>query len=343
MKIPKPRKLPSGKWNISMSLGGENVSITRPAKEECIHEAEQIKAKYRAGKWAKTPSCDMTIEEILELYIKEKSKVLSPSTICEYKSIQSNRFQSIKKKKPSAIKDWQSVIDNEMKDGIKAKTVRNAWGLLSPALERVGYPVPKVTLPKVASSTRPWLDPEQVRVFIDAVHGHPCEVPALLALHGLRRSEILGLTWDKVDLKTGMIRVEGSAVIGDGGKLVFKETNKTKKSRRVVPIMIPELKDALESVPEKNRVGLVYAKTPTLIWEQINLICEKHGLPKPGVHGLRHSFASIALHVGMSQQETMLIGGWEDSGTMNKIYQHISDADKLKAENKLKEFFKKPV
>jgi hypothetical protein len=35
----------------------------------------------------------------------------------------------------------------------------------------------------------------------------------------------------------------------------------------------------------------------------------------------------------------MLIGGWEDAGTMHRIYEHISAADRLKAENKIAQFF----
>lgn len=31
--------------------------------------------------------------------------------------------------------------------------------------------------------------------------------------------------------------------------------------------------------------------------------------------------------------------GWEDAGTMHKIYEHISDSDRIKQENKIAQFF----
>ena len=341
MKVPKPRKLKSGKWFIQLRLDGVSIPVTADTETECINQATLIKAEYKAGKRkARTAAGGETLGAVLDSYIKARSKVLSPSTIKAYKSIRKHRFSEYQEKKLSAIKNWQAVIDDEIDDGMKAKTVKNGWSLVCAALEHVGYPVPSVRLPKIVQAERPWLDADQVRIFVKALHGKKCEIPALLALHSLRRSEILGLTWDRVDLKKGTIRVEGARVFGPDGKLVYKETNKTKNSRRTVPIMIPELKKALQAIPEEARTGYVVTMHPTKMRETINAVCEANGLPATGVHGLRHSFASVAHHVGMPEQEAMLIGGWEDAQTMHKIYEHISTADRLKSENKIAEFFK---
>ena len=59
-----------------------------------------------------------------------------------------------------------------------------------------------------------------------------------------------------------------------------------------------------------------------------------------GVHGLRHSFASLAFHLGLTEQETMELGGWSDYNTMRKIYTHLAAADRLKSQNKMAAFFK---
>lgn len=341
MKIPEPRLLKSGNYFIQLRLNGESIPITAETKTECKKIAELTKAEYRNEiNKPKATRSKLTLGELIDAYIENRSKVLSPSTINGYKTIRKNRFQTYINKKPSAIKDWQAVIDAETEDDVSPKTIKNSWALVESALKYHKLYVPEVKLPTIVQSTRPWLDAEQIKVFIKAVNGKPCEIPALLALHSLRRSEILGLTWDKIDLKAKTIRIEGSAVVGEDNKLVYKKTNKSKNSRRTVPIMIPELETALAAVPESKRKGKIYTKTPTLIWEQVNNICRKNNLPEVGVHGLRHSFASLAHHVGLPEQEAMLIGGWEDAQTMHKIYEHISNADKLKAENKISEFFK---
>ena len=339
MKVPEPNKLPSGNYNIMLRLGGQNYSVTKANPTECKNAAQLIKSEYLAGKRRKR--VEMTLDDAMEKYIASRRKVLSPSTINGYECIKKTRFQNYINKKPDDIKDWQTVINDELESGVSAKTMKNSWAFLCSALQYVGFTTPKVKLPQIVNASRPWLDADQVKVFIKAIKGHPCEIPALLALHSLRRSEILGLTWDKIDLANDTIRVEGSAVIGSENKLVYKDTNKTKKSRRTVPIMIPELKSALTAVPEAERTGKLYKKSPTLIWEQVNRICEKNNLPQVGVHGLRHSFASIAFSsaVGMTEREVMEIGGWEDYQTVHKIYEHLSDRHRKEAAQKFSKFF----
>lgn len=357
MKVPKARQLSSGNWFIQLRLNGVSVPITAETETECESLAYMEKAKHNRQKaldkkvqanLSKAAGPDRkgkTVGDIMDSYIKSREKVLSPSTINGYKCVRKNRFKKYIDKKPSAIRDWQAVIDAEVEDGVSAKTIKNSWALLAAAFEHSKLPVPDVKLPKVSQSTRPWLDTDQIRVFVKAVKGKPCEIPALLALHSLRRSEILGLSWDKIDLDKNLIKVEGSAVIGADNKLVYKETNKTKKSRRTVPIMIPELKTALTAIPKEKRTGKLYDKTPTLIWEQVNLVCEKNGLPKVGVHGLRHSFASLAFssEVGMTEREVMEIGGWEDYQTVHKVYEHLSDKNRKEAEQKFAKFFSQPT
>lgn len=340
MKTPKPRRLKSGSYNIRLRLSGEEISITRATATECRKEAELIKAEHRNGKrLTQSAAQNKTLDKLMEEYIESRKKVLSPSTIAGYNVIRNNRFSAFTTKTPAQIKKWQDLIDKEVDSGITAKTVRNAWSLLCASLEYAKIPAPSIALPPVIKSTREWLDADQVKTFIKAMEGNDYEIPALLALHSLRRSEIFGLTWDKIDLKKNVIRVEGSVVQETGGNLVFKETNKTKNSRRTIPIMIPRLKELLKAVPKEKRIGRIYTAPQNYLWKEINAVCESNGLPKIGVHGLRHSFASLAHHVGMPEQEAMLIGGWEDPGTMHRIYEHISEADRIKQENKIAQFF----
>ena len=342
MKLPKARKLKSGTWYIQLRLGGESIPVTGSTERECNNNARLIKSEYKAGKKIEKISRkdEQTLQSITEKFINSRKAVLSPATIAGYETIKDNRFKDYMDKKPSEITDWQQVINDEVKTGISGKTLKNSWSLIAAALKDNNIKVPVVKLPQIVQESRPWLDAEQIKTFIKAVKGKDCEIPALLALHSLRRSEILGLTWEKIDLKNNIIHVEGSAVPGEKNRLVYKETNKTKNSRRNVPLMIPALKKAILAIPEEQRKGRIYTRYQNILWRDINRICRENGLPEVGVHGLRHSFVSLAHHVGMPEQEAMLIGGWEDAKTMHKIYEHISDADRIKAENKIKEFFK---
>ena len=342
MKLPTAKKLPSGNYFIRLRLDGVSIPITAATEKECINQARLIKAEHKAGKRIErtSPKQEPTLDKIVQDFIDSRKAVLSPATISGYNVIKKNRFQFYMDKKPSDIKSWQQVINDEVKTGISAKTLKNSWALIASSLDYYGIKPPAVKMPQIIQKPRPWLDAEQVKTFVAAIKGKDCEIAALLALHSLRRSEILGLTWDKIDLKNNTIRVEGSAVPGEHNRLIYKPTNKTKNSRRIVPIMIPELKTAIQAIPEDKRQGLVYTTYRNMLWRDINRICKANNLPEVGVHGLRHSFASLAHHVGLPEQDAMLIGGWEDAQTMHKIYEHISDADRIKAQNKITEFFK---
>ena len=340
MKTPTPKKLPSGSWNVRMRLGGENYSITRLTKTECRNAAIEAKALYKNGKLRKEKKVEeKTIEKIIDDYVDSRRKTLSPSTIAGYKSVKKNAFQPYLKKKPSEIKKWQDLIDGEIKKGLNAKTVRNRWSLLESALKYSNVHVPNVSLPQTVKAIHPWLDDNQIKRFCEAIRGNEFEIPMLLALHSLRRSEIFGLDWESVDLKNNIIHVKGSVVRDEHNTLVHKKENKTVESQRDISIMIPRLKVLLESVPKAKRKGKLYTQPENYLWAEINRICRENNLPEIGCHGLRHSFCSLAAHVGMSEAECMAIGGWKSPDVMRRIYQHISDADKLKAENKVAQFF----
>lgn len=338
MKVPEPRKLDSGTWFIQLRLGGESVPVTASTEKECRDKATLIKAEYKAGK-KKLIALDskLTLSQAIDNYINTKSNTLSPSTLRGYRTIQNNRFSPVMNKPISSVNDWQSVCNTEAKL-CSPKTLKNAWHFVASVLRENQVDFTKVALPQVPEFDSPWLEPDQISIFVKAVEGQSCEIPALLALLSLRRSEICALTWENIDLKKKFIAVKGSMVPDETHKFVIKNTTKTKASNRIVPIMIPALLTALEKV--ENKTGNVVSGSPNTIAKRINNICTNAGLPCVGVHGLRHSFASLGYHLNMPEKQCMLIGGWTDSGTMHKIYTHLAAKDTQKYENAMADFYK---
>lgn len=338
MTVPEPRKLSSGNWFIQLRLGGESVPVTAPTTKECRDTAMLIKAEYKAGKREiQKNKANPTLRQAIDSYIDARSNTLSPSTIRGYKIISKNRFQDVMDKKIRDIKDWQGICNKEAKN-MSAKSLKNSWYLIASALREAGENAPNIKLPQVVAEEHPYLAPEQIEPFIKAVKGEKCEIPALFGLSSLRCSEMCALTWDNIDLKKQCIYVSGSAVYDKDNKLVQKKTNKNDSSRRYVPIMIPELTAALTAIKNKN--GLVISQRPNTIFRQVNAVCEKNGFPLIGVHGLRHSFASLAYHLGMPKKIAMQIGGWSDYDTMRKIYTHLSQKDVDKYADEMKQFYK---
>lgn len=334
MKVPEPRKMSSGNYYIQLRLNGVSIPVTAPTAAECKRQAALIKAEHKAGRRAVRSLTDITLAEGIEEYIASQTNVISETTIRGYESIKRNRFPSVMHKPLNRVQNWQAVINNEAKN-FSAKTVENGWSLVASVMKMYDMPVPKVRLPQVVNNEKEWLTPEQIPIFIEAVKDKSWAVAALLGLHSLRRSEIYGVAQTNgIDLKNNVIHVRGACVYNSENKFIYKKTNKNKSSARDVPIMIPLLSDLLKSGAE------ITPCAPNTLRRQINKVCEENGLPQVGIHGLRHSFASLAYHLGWSEKDTMTIGGWSDANTMRKIYTHLSELDKQKRANAMTEFYK---
>lgn len=339
MKYPKAKKLPSGKWHCRVRVQGRDVSITCQTKDEAVAEAMAIKAGIRQGvmnEHARRRS--LTVYQAMDEYIEARQNVLSPSTIRGYRIIQKHRFQQYRNYRIGdiSVAKWQKIVNEEARL-CSAKTLKNAWYFMASVINETTMTRISVRLPQVVLKDKPFLTAEQIPVFVEALKGKSFEIPALLALSSLRRSEIWALDWEDFNLGNGTVRIAGSAVMGEDNKLKQKITNKNLTSNRTIPI-IPPLEEALRRTPHPQ-TGLVVRTAPNTLYCQINRLCGQLGLPKVGVHGLRRSFASLAYHLNLSEEVTMRIGGWSDIFTMRKIYTKISDKDINDQTARLKAFF----
>lgn len=323
LNIPKIIQLPSGSYSTKVMVDGIRHTITKDTQEECAAEATAI--KYRAKEAKKTgKKITLTLSDSIDAYIEARVGSLSPSTIYSYKGYKNNCFQSMMKADvfSTTNEQWQSAIKRESV-GKSPKYISNVWGLVSAAILESTGTKPRVNLPAKEKNERPFLDPDQILIFVDAIKGETIEIAALLAISSLRRSEIKGLKWESVNLEKDIITISGAMVYTEAG-MAYKKQNKTKKSTRTIPI-IPPLKEALMAAERTSEYVVPY--NGSWIYQRINEICEANGLPLVGVHGLRHSFASLAYHLQIPQKITMEIGGWSDPGTVDRIYTHLAQKD----------------
>ncbi len=155
MKVPEPRKLPSGTWFIQLRLNGVSVPVTASTAKACKHQAELIKAEHRAGKRIQRRDLP-TLRKAIDNYINARVNVLSPSTVDGYRRIQKNRFQAVMDK-PISGDGWQALINKEKAGGASPKTIRNAYRFIVSVLTENGIQPGKVTLPALDGNTRAWL------------------------------------------------------------------------------------------------------------------------------------------------------------------------------------------
>ncbi len=333
-KKPMARQLPSGSWFCRVRIDGKDISVTKDTREAA--EAEAMAIKYGIINAKDAPKGKKSLSQAIADYIELRKQSLSPSTIYAYERYKENCFQSMMHVDVFKTTDeqWQAAIKRESK-GHSPKYMANVWGLISAAINEATGRKPIVKLPAKEQNRRPYLDPDQIETFVQAIKGESIEVAALLELSSLRRSEMLAVKWSDVDLDRRTICIRGAKVYGSDG-MVHKRQNKTKASTRTIPI-IPPLLDALKAT--EHRGDYVVTLNGSWIYTRINEICAANNLPQVGNHGLRHSFASLAYHLQIPEKIAMEIGGWADDGTMRKIYTHLAQKDIAERAQDFSNFF----
>ena len=345
MKVPKAIKVSSGNWYIRMRLGGQNVSVTAPTQKQCTRDAAAIKAQWLADKrlppQPEEPKQSMTLTAAIDAYIAAKDKTLSPSTLRGYLAIQKHRFQSIMSRPVDEIQDaeWQGIINDELTLA-SPKTVVNAFKFLRTVIrQQTGHEIPldELTLPAVAPAETAFLTAEEIPKFVEQIKDSRVAVGALLALSSLRISEIYALNWEDIPQNPDFIRVSGAVVRGKDAAWIRKRQNKNRTSTRSVPILIPELSEAIERLRKPSGPVMDYDQDTLRVG--VHKACKRAKITDVTVHGLRHSFASLAYHLQVPEKIAMEIGGWSDPGTMHKIYTHIAQSDITRYRNAMAEFY----
>ena len=316
IRVPVPRRK-GNKWYSQVIIGDERVYISANSEEEYYAKAKAAKTHQIEIK--KSPA-KMTLGEAIDSYLKANDNTLSPSTLKAYKSYRKCRFVKYADKTLENI-DFQRMVNAEAKDK-SAKTVRNAWRLVTASMRYKGVEPPTINLPKPPKKERPWLDFEQIQAFYAAVKGKDCELAALLALNGLRRSELLYLSADDIDLTDDIIHVRGAKVFSPSGAIVDKNTTKNATSTRDVKIIIPRLRDLL-----RDKKGILITTHPNTLHSQINAVCRDAKLPKVGFHGLRHSYISLGFHLGVQDLTIANQVGHATVSTTHNIYRHLAQKD----------------
>jgi integrase len=196
-------------------------------------------------------------------------------------------------------------------------------------LERVRAPRPR------AHEVVP-IDPDHVRMLLEAARGSRLEVPvALAAVTGLRRGELLALRWRNVDLDRGSLFVAEALEQTKMHGVRFKAP-KSKSSRRTIPLA-PETVDMLRTYKSRQDDERRQAR-----WYVDNdlVFCNVDGEPWPpdsftslfgklarGIglkgfrfHDLRHSFASLTLADGRPIKEVQTLMGHSTANTTLSVY-----------------------
>lgn len=170
----------------------------------------------------------------------------------------------------------------------------------------------------------------------------------LLAFSGCRIGEVLALTWKDINFTTNELSINKTIAKGEG--YYVSQTPKTKSSNRKIILdkkTISQLKRwKLEQVKFLFKLG--YSKPAFIFTNEQNkftinqavadryaLYRERAELPYIGLHGFRHTHASMLYNAGADHKEVQERLGHANIKTTMDTYTHLTDDKKEETTQKL--------
>lgn len=158
--------------------------------------------------------------------------------------------------------------------------------------------IDKETLPKPKHKAKQAavLTGDQIRAYMTAAMASPQAPALLLCLCGLRRGEALGLRWEDVDLQQSVIHIRQQRYRVKGAYVTARLKSEHSQRSLLLPPMIVDL---LRRWP-RSLTGFVCDTTPEQLHKAHHQVLMAAGLPDVTLHGLRHTFATLAAGQGVS-------------------------------------------
>ena len=160
----------------------------------------------------------------------------------------------------------------------------------------------------------------------------------LLAMTGMRRGEALALAWDDLDMETGRLTIRRSWVPVNGVPQMSEP--KTKRGRRTIaldPVTLAALKaHAARQADEQSHWGEAWIESafvftredgqplhPWVVSKAFGVHLKAAALPQIPLHGLRHTYATLALSSGINPRIVSGRLGHSTVALTLDVYSHV--------------------
>jgi len=233
--------------------------------------------------------------------------------------------------------DVEAYVSAKLAEGLSARTVNNhihvMRRLMRFAVDRgiVGNnPVTTIARPRQepAATRLRYLTPEQLRLLIESTHPSWRILIAMGALTGLRKGEILALTWPDIDFDRDTISVSKTI---KHGRVTSPKVAWAIGQVPMPASLVPLLQERRGRVTDSN--GLVFCRRdgrplpdslPNRILAQAIMTA---GLPNVTWHeATRHSWVVCHLQAGTDVPTLMRLGRWKTPSVLLATYAHVLPA-----------------
>jgi integrase len=363
----------TGRWCAVVSVGRkadgrrDRRKVTAKTKAEVLAKLRDLRRRVESGVPTDTR---LTVGAYLDRWAAGLDVKVRPNTADQYRvTIRCHLRPALGTKtlaKLTAL-DCDAVWAAKLAGGAAPNTVRLMRAVLRRALrdaERDGLVIRNVAAlsnpPRVAPPAGRSLSVEQSRTLLAAAASQHLEAAYVLALaYGLRRGELLGLSWSDIDLDAATLWIHQQLTVHkapqgpDGtrakpGVLELSELKTGSRSRRTLDLT-PEFIDVLrshrarqaaerlEAGPEWHDSGLVFTTEagqpvqPSAFSHAFANLARRAGLGNWHLHEARHTAASIMLAMGTKLEIVSRVLGHSSVTVTADVYAHLLGGEKRAA------------
>lgn len=370
------RKLNNGLWEGRYTAGRNPGTGKQNQKSVYAKTQKELKEKLSQAISNVQNNCyssqnfKIRLSEWLDIWIKEYTTDLKPLTLASY---QQHINKNIKPYLGAVkIKDLTTLqiqrVYNDLYSGVKgrkalsSKTIKNLHGVLHKALNQAyelkiisSNPSNICKLPKVIKKEIKPLNADNISIFMKEIKENRFEILFLVAMFtGMRQGEILGLKWECIDFKNGVIKIDKQLQKEKKpqGKYFFG-TLKNNKSREITPApYVMKLLEKQYSNQMKHKLnadlvwennGLAFTDeigknlSHATVYKEFKRIASKIGMPYLRFHDLRHTYAVLSLKNGDNLKIIQENLGHHDASFTLNIYGHVSDDMKRESSKHMEE------
>lgn len=310
----KLEQLPSGSYRAKKVVNGITYRVTfdhKPSQKEVTLAL--------AGVIQDEGKKNGSFYKYAQLYIKNKTGVLSPATIRTYNTKLDQLSEEFKNENIFEIDSNKVQREISLFSETHApKTTKTLYGFISSVLTAYRPSLKlKVTLPQNIAREEYEPKNEDIRRLLERAENTEYSVAFQLGILGCRRGEICAAAIE--DLDGNNLWIHRSKVYN--GKWTIKESPKTDASNRIIPLPA-SLADQI------RKQGYIYNNHPNALNKAIHRYQKQLDIPEFKFHSLRSYFASYAHSLGIPDADIMAIGGWETDHIMKKVYRKSLEESK---------------
>lgn len=375
------RQLENSRWEWRVTIGrnpstGKQIqkSIYAKTQKELLEKKKQFLATLDDGIY--TAPTKWTVASWLTVWVKEYTTDLRTLTIVNYAGVIKNHITPAMGgiKLADLTTPTVQAFYNELgrptnqRDALSPATIHGIHAVLHKVLKTAcelyyirRNPASSCKLPRIPKPVIKPMDETTIAQFMEAASGDEYERVLLLDLYtGLRKSELMGLSWDCVSFEDGTIYLYRQLQTVTGG-YQFGPLKNGKLRTITPPASAMRLLQEQKRVQNEMRLragkewenshGLVFTQwdgsclCAHTVYKHYKRIVERLSLPDLRMHDLRHTYATTSLQAGNNMKEVSEALGHHSLAFTADVYLHPTERMRKESAERMEDFLnslKKP-